>query len=78
MQQEASKESSKKGEDDEVTKTDEKKNDKPVPEKKQDSMEVDVDAVEPEDSKKKKKKSAKEETKEKGNLIYHLIRYLYG
>ncbi|XP_032686654.1 eukaryotic translation initiation factor 5B isoform X2 [Odontomachus brunneus] len=57
---------SKKGEDDEITKTDEKKNDKPVSEKKQDSMEVDVDAIEPEDSKKKKKKGAKEEAKEKG------------
>lgn len=72
MQQETSKESNKKAEDDEVTKADEKKNDKPVPEKKQDSMEADIDTVEPEDSKKKKKKGAKEETKEKGNLVYHL------
>lgn len=71
MQQEASKESNKK-EDDEVTKADEKKNDKSVPEKKQDSMEVDIDTVEPEDGKKKKKKGAKEEAKEKGNFIYHL------
>lgn len=80
MQQEASKESNQKAEDDEVTKADEKKNDKPVPEKKQDSMEVDVDAVEPEDGKKKKKKGAKEEVKEKekGNLAYHLICYLCG
>lgn len=62
---EASKESNKK-EDDEITKGDEKKNDKPVPEKKQDSMEVDNDTVEPEDGKKKKKKGAKEEAKEKG------------
>lgn len=76
MQQEASKESNKK-ENDEVVKADEKKNDKSVPEKKQDSIEADVDIVEPEDSKKKKKKNVKEETKEKGNLIDHLTRYLY-
>lgn len=32
-------------------------------------MEVDADAVEPEDGKKKKKKGAKEEAKEKGILF---------
>ncbi|XP_014485640.1 PREDICTED: eukaryotic translation initiation factor 5B isoform X2 [Dinoponera quadriceps] len=65
---EVTKEGTKKVEDDEVIKADDKKNDKPVPEKKQDSLEVDVD-VEPEDGKKKKKKGAKEEgvgAKEKG------------
>lgn len=35
-------------------------------------MEADTDTVEPEDGKKKKKKGAKEEAKEKGNLVYHL------
>lgn len=74
MQQEISNKESKKAEDDEITKTDEKKNDKPVSEKKQDSMEADVETIEPEDGKKKKKKGAKEEVKEKGNLAYRLIR----
>lgn len=50
-------------------KTDEK-NDKTAAERKQDSVEADVETIEPEDGKKKKKKGAKEETKEKGNISY--------
>lgn len=60
---EISKDGSKK-EETETAASEEKKNDKV---KKQDSIEADGDAAEPEDStKKKKKKAGKEETKEKG------------
>lgn len=46
--------------------------------KKQDSVEVDGDAAEPEDTKKKKvvKKGGKEETKEKGIISVIYYRYI--
>lgn len=61
-----------KKEDNEVTKveaTDEKISEKSLPEKK-DSEVADGDTIEHEDSKKKKKKGAKEDSKDKGNIIF--------
>ncbi|KAL6443537.1 hypothetical protein ACFW04_001594 [Cataglyphis niger] len=61
------KETNKQTENGETVNTfDEKKNDKMVSEKKQDTVEADGDIVEPEDDSKKKKKKVKEGTKEKG------------
>lgn len=68
MQQEAAKKTD--GVDEAKAAPEEKKSDKAVAEKKQDSMEIDGETADEEGSKKKKKKGAKEEgTKEKGNYF---------
>lgn len=69
MQQEAAKKTD--GVDEAKAVPEEKKSDKAIAEKKQDSMEIDGETADAEEgSKKKKKKGAKEEgTKEKGNYV---------